>query len=225
MLSKGGTKELNYPRSKSAIVVLEGFGVLIVTHAIGGYYCGPWLAETFIELPQVTVAMLSSSSISPVIALIYLGLRTKFIPRFNVKKETFISLLPIIVMAWIVVFVSVLLYGKESLFGQEILKTLPPYYYLNLFLVVLFGPLLEETLSRGYFFEILKQSWGNTKALLLSSVLFVIPHSIWGSLDISLFFIFLFSIVFTLAYIMGGLVTAILVHAFVNFYLFYLNTG
>ena len=118
---------MDFSKRKSTTVVLEGFVIFLIAHALGGYYCAPKLAEAFPTMPQLTVAMLSSSTISPGIALLYLALRTKFIPRFNIKREAFISILPGIIMAWIVVFVSVLLSGKESPFGQEILKTPPPY--------------------------------------------------------------------------------------------------
>jgi membrane protease YdiL (CAAX protease family) len=208
---------------KSVIIVLEGFGVLIAFHAIGGYYCAPKVVEVFPEIPLITVSMLFSSAMSPVIAIIYLALRTKFIPKFTIKKEIFTYILAGIVMAWIVVFISVLLSGKESSFAQEILKTPRPYYYLNLFLFILWGPLLEETLVRGYFFEILRQKLNDIIALVFSSILFVIPHGIWGIFSINLFFIFMYSVIFTLMYIQGGLIVSISVHAFVNFYLLYLN--
>lgn len=216
---------MDYSKIKSVIIVLEGFGALIAFHAIGGYYCAPKVAGVFPKLPLLTVSMLSSSAISPVIAIIYLALRTKFIPKFTIKKEIFMYILAGIVMAWIVVFVSVIVSGKGDVFTQEILKTPYPYYYLNLFLLILWGPLLEEILFRGYFFEILRQKLNNTRALLFSSILFVIFHGIWGGYGINLFFIFLYSVIFTLMYIQGGLIASISVHALVNFYLLYLNTG
>lgn len=207
------------------VIVLEGFGILIISHAIGGYFCAPKLAEVFSKLPLLTISMLSSSAISPIIAIIYLALRARFIPKFSVKREILMYILSGIVMAWIVVFINVLVLGKGDTFTQEILKTPHPYYYLNLFLLILWGPILEEILFRGYFFEILRQQLNNTMALLFSSILFIVSHGIWGAFGINLFFIFLSSIIFTLLYIQGGLIVSISVHAFVNFYLLYLNMG
>lgn len=210
---------------KSILVALKGFGILIIAHAVGGavgvYLLAPRLA--FYGIPLVTVAMLSSSAISALVAIIYLKLTTKFFPNFSPKKAIFLYLFSGIFASWIVSLPQVLLLGKESAFIQDILKTSYPYYYLNLFLFILWGPLLEETLYRGYFFEILRRDWGNGKAFLFSSILFVFFHGLWGTFNINLFFIFFYSAIFTLLYIEGGLVASIIVHSFVNFYLVYLN--
>lgn len=211
-------------KTKSAIVVLEGFGVLIASHAIGGYYLAPLLAEVIPKLSSLTIAILSSTAISPFLATIYLAVRVRFVPKFNIKKEALLYLPSGIILAWIVVFINVLLSGKENPYAYEVLKSPQPYYYLNLFLITIWSALLEEILNRGYFFEILRVRWGDTQALLLSSIIFVMPHGMWGSFDISLIFIFLYSVIFTVIYMRGGLIIAILVHAFVNFYLLYLNT-
>lgn len=216
---------MSLSKGKSVITVLEGFGILLVAHAIGGYCFSQRLASVFNKMPLVTVEMLSSSAVSPIVAIIYLAWRCKFVPKFSISRETFLCFIAGIVLVWIVAFVSLLYFDRRIPFAQEIIKTNYPYYYLNLFLVVLWGPLLEETLVRGYFFEILKGSWSNTTALLLSSILFVIFHGIWGTFDISLLLILLYSIIFTLIYIEGGLIASIVVHAFANFYLTYLNQG
>lgn len=210
---------------KSITIVLEGFGILILSHIVGGYFCAPKLAEVFSELPLLTISILSSSAISPIVAIIYLALRAKFIPKFSVKREILMYILSGMVMAWIVVFLSVLVSGKGDTFAQEILKTPHPYYYLNLFLLILWGPILEEILFRGYLFEILRQQMNSAVALLFSSVLFIGLHGLWGVFGINLFFIFLYSVIFTLLYIQGGLIVSILVHVFVNSYLLYLSTG
>lgn len=213
-------------KKKSAIVILEGFGIFIAAHAVGGYFFAPRIEDVFFKFPQITAAMLSSSAISPLLAIVYLTLKIKFIPQFNLRRNMFPYLLSGMILSWMIVFVSMLfLEMKRIPLLQEILRIPHPYFYfyLTLFLFLIWGPFLEETLYRGYFFEILKQSWGNTKALLFSSVLFVIPHGIWGSFDISLLFTFLFSVVFTMTYMRGGLVASILVHTFVNCYLLYLQ--
>ena len=217
---------MNLSKGKNIIVVLEGFGILIISHAVGGYYFSPKLAEVFSKVPLVTIEMLSSSAISPIIAIIYLIWRTNFVPklRLSIRKETLLYFLSGIVLVWINNFIGMLFFwDKEMPLAKEILNVTTPYYYLNLFLVILWGPALEETLTRGYFFEILRRNWGTTIALLLSSLLFVIFHGMWGTFDWGLLFIFIDSVIFTMMYIEGGLVTSILVHSFVNFYLTYLN--
>jgi len=106
-------------KRESIRIVLEGFGVVIVVHALGIHYIAPLLAEIFLKLPYVTIAMLSSSSLSPLIAITYLIFRVKFIPEFFIKKEKLLYLLSGVVMAWIAVFVNVLFLGTDSLYLRE----------------------------------------------------------------------------------------------------------
>ncbi|MBI4655088.1 MAG: CPBP family intramembrane metalloprotease [Nitrospirae bacterium] len=215
---------MDLTKSKSLIVVMEGLGILLAAHAMGGYYLAPRLAEVFFKMPLLTIAMLSSSAISPLIALVYLALRTRFLPIFIVKREGFLYLFGGLISAWMVIFFSTLFLDMKNIpLKEEVLRTPHPYLYPTLFLLLLWGPLLEEILNRGYFFEILSQNWGRTKAVLFSSVLFVIPHGLWGYFDRSLIFIYLNSIIFTLIYMRGGLIPSTLVHAFVNSYMLYFD--
>jgi len=176
---------------------------LIAAHAAGGYYFAPLLEEKFPQLFFSNVMMLSSSAISPLIAIVYLAVRVKIFPKVSINKRVLTYLLSGVIMAWIIAFTSVLLGGMETPFE---LKVPHPYYYLNLFLIVLWMPILEEILNRGYFFEILRQDRGGKMALLFSSILFVLLHGIWGRIDMSLIFIFLYSVIFTLVYMKGGLI-------------------
>lgn len=220
---KGIKCKLLNSKFKSISVVLEGFIISIIVHIVSGYYFTHKLAEILLDFPPITIALLSSPAISPVIAIIYLAFRAKFFPKFSANREVLLYSLSGIIAAWLVIFIKILLLGKEISLAKEVLETPQPYNYLNLFLIILWGSLIEETLYRGYFFEILKQNWNSKMAFLFSTILFVIDHGIWWSFDIYLFFIFLYSVIFTLTYMKGGLIASILVHVFVNFYLFYLN--
>ena len=212
---------MNYSKCKSILIALEGFIVSIAAHAAGGYYFAPLLAERFPQLFFSNIMMLSSSAISPLIAIVYLAVRVKFFPKVSINKRVLTYLLSGVIMAWIIAFTSVLLWGMGTPFE---LKVPHPYYYLNLLLIVLWIPILEEILNRGYFFEILRQDWGDKIALLFSSILFVLLHGIWGRIDMSLIFIFLYSVIFTLVYMKGGLIASIGAHSFVNLYLAYLTS-
>ena len=128
-----------------------------------------------------------------------------------------------VIISWLVIFVELLFLTKEIPMAQKILQTPEPYNYVNLFLLILWGPFVEETLYRGYFFEILREKLNDPIAIIFSSLLFVLFHGMWGQFSISLIFIFLFSLIFTIMYISGGLIASISVHAFTNFYLTYLN--
>jgi len=216
-------KNPNYTRERSAVMIIMAFGVFLIAHAIGGYSFAPKLADAFSEVPRLTIGMLASSSVSPIIAIIFLLVTTKFIPHLDIKKETIECIVAGFMLGWLFVFLEVLILGREMSLVVDILKTPRPYYYVNLFLVVVLGPILEETLFRGYFFELLRHSWANGRAFLFSSSLFVLFHGLWGGIDAGLFFIFIYSAIFTLLYIQGGLIASIMTHSFVNFYLTYLN--
>jgi membrane protease YdiL (CAAX protease family) len=214
---------LSDDKRKTAVFVAFGFIFQVVSHEIGGYCLAPRLAEVFPKVPLLTLGMLSSSAISPLIAITYFFLISKFVPRIAIDKNVIFVSLSGIVLAYFVILGDILFIGRYIQLAQDIISVKGKWYYLTLFLLIVWGPLLEETLYRGYIFEILRKNWGNVLATLFSSILFVIFHGIWGELNFSLVFIFLYSILFTCIYIQGGLVSSVLVHSFVNSFLFYVN--
>ena len=117
--------------------------------------------------------------------------------------------------------------------AQAILEAYPYYFELNLFLSIIWGPFIEEVLFRGYFLEILKSSWSVKASILVSSLLFTIGHK--GLAEIllngkwhyimSVLMIFLSSVVFSAAYIRGGLLAAAIIHMFANLYFFIITKG
>ncbi len=216
---------MNSSNRNNISIVIEGFAILLVAHALGGYYVAPKIADAFPMIPMLTIAMLSSSAVSSPVAIVYLAIRTRVVPKIAISREMLIYVFLGIVASWFVAVTSILVFGKNIPFVQEILEIKYPYFFPTLFLLIVAGPVLEETLARGYFFEILKKSLSNVQAILFSSVLFVLPHGIWGVFDINLLFIFLYSVIFTYVYMRGGLIASIVVHAFVNLFLVYLNVG
>lgn len=214
---------MDYSKIKSLIVVLEGFVVLIVAHAIGGYYLAPELSEFCPQVPRLIIAMLATSASSSVVAIIYLAFRANFLPELSIRKMTFKFLFVGMAMASISVFVITLVLPAKISLAQKIITMPQSYFFLSLFLLLMWGPFIEEILCRGYFFEILRRNWGTVIAMLISSVLFTLPHGLWGTFSIAILFIFINSIIFTLSYIWGGLASSILVHIFVSSYMFYLN--
>ena len=206
--------------------VVEGFALLVISHRLANQYLVSSLVKIAPDLPWITAGMIVAT-LSPVTASIYMMLRMRYIPPLFVKTQTLVAVIGSVILAWLVLFLEALFLGKEMPLAQEMLQA-QPYLHLMLFLLIVWGPLWEETLYRGYFFETLKQPCGDTLALLFSSFLFAGFHGIFifiyeGSVGYDLVFIFLTSIVFTLAYVQGGLTAAVVTHAFVNFYLAYLN--
>ena len=95
-------------------------------------------------------------------------------------------------------------------------------YLMYLFVLIGLGPVAEEILNRGCFFEVLRKSWGDWAALRMSTVLFVIPHLIWSPSmflnPVSILFLILASVLYTYLYMEGGLVPSIVAHMSWNFY-------
>lgn len=215
---------MDVSKRKNTFVIIEAFLIWLIVHAIGGYYFAPKLAEVFPKTPPLVIGLLSSSAISPLAAMVYLALRTRFIPKFIIKKEMSFYIPAGIIGAWVVAYTNLFVSSNKIPFAQEIHGVAHPYFYFTLFLVLIWGPFLEETLNRGYFFELLRTNWGDALALLFSSTLFVLFHGIWGGFSINLLFIFLYSVIFTAVYMGGGLVASIAVHASINLYLLYVGS-
>jgi membrane protease YdiL (CAAX protease family) len=220
---------LGLSKSKSLFLVLEGFVLEIAVHWAFAEYFGLQLVKLNPNIPW-SVAGTFSSTLSPLIATVYMGLRLRCFPVIMIKPQTSLSAGIAILLAWFVLLFQTAALGQDDPFSREILKTRsqPTYFYLSIFVVVAWGPFLEEILNRGYFFGPLRTTWGDTAALLISTFLFVTFHAIflaiyYGGVGYELLFIFLHSIIFTASYIRGGMAAAILTHMFVNFYLLYLN--
>lgn len=214
--------ELNC-KIKSLFLVLGGFICLNIAHFVFGHLLEPLLYSIFPSIPKISNAIISSSSISPVIAIIYFIITTKRYPILIFDKNLFPHILAGLFLAWLVFFLNMIVSQREIPFAQNIISSPKPFLYINIFLVVIWGPLLEEILCRGYFYEMLRKSWSDKYAFLLSSLLFVIPHGIWGSFDINLIFIFLYSGIFTIVYTNGGIVASVIVHSSVNAFLLLIN--
>lgn len=144
-------------------------------------------------------------------------------PDLHLRKEIMLSAIAGIILSWMVTFFSRMGFGPNIRLGPEIAKLTSMYRYFAVFLIVLWGPFLEEVLARSYFFELLRRQLGAALGLIISSMLFLVPHGIWGGFDFALIFIFLYSAVFTFVYIQGGIIASIIVHAFVNSYLVYMS--
>lgn len=203
--------------------LFEAIGVLLISHLVGGYFLGPLIARVFNNIPLVTVEIVSSSALSPLVVLLYLALRIGWVGKLNINREVLMYALAGITMSFFLVFIEAILLGKDITFAQEIIDAPRPYSYLNMFLVIMLGPIAEEVLFRGYIFEIMQDTWGKTFACIGSTMVFVILHGLLGSFDASLIFIMLYSVIFLITYLQGGLVSSISVHVFVNSYLIYLN--
>lgn len=209
-------------------IVIETYIVLITFQAIGIYLFADVLSKIFTNAPVLTINILSSSAISPVLALIYIGFRKKFIPNNIYSKETITVSLSGIVLTWLICIAEIFIFGKRNIFIENLLSTSSIYYYVNLLWFVIWAPFVEESLFRGYIYELLRFR-GEIFAILISSLLFSLPHAIFSGYSpdvlilIEICFIFIRSVVFTIMYKHGGLLSAIICHSFANLYFVLLN--
>jgi|SRR5208283_2511412 len=142
----------NCEKKKKLLQVFEGFAIFIIVHAIGRHYIYPQLVEYYPYVPRVTMALLSSSAISPVFAIFYLAFRSRHFPEcFVDKKNIFLVVVAGAMALWLLFFAELLFFNKSTIIVRAILKTSESTYYkFNFFLYVFWTPLIEETLFRGY---------------------------------------------------------------------------
>lgn len=211
-------------RGKELRLVAEGFCILTAAHLLPRLILGPLFRSILPEAPQELIAVLTSSAISPVIASFYLFVRTRLFPRVSISLETLYTAIAGIVAHWILDIVVLMIGGSASLASRSyLLSNVTIWNIMLIFIRTIWGPLIEETLFRGYFQEILMSKWGsNIKPLLATSLLFTIPHLAYVHelADIVPFFIYIFisSMIFGAVYIRAGLLAAFLVHSSSNLY-------
>jgi CAAX protease family protein len=85
------------------------------------------------------------------------------------------------------------------------------------FVVCVLGPFLEEVLFRGYILQLLMDSGSKVWAVLMTALLGMLIHVVSNLNPEQMFSIFIAEIIFSAAYIRGGLGAALIVHALVNF--------
>lgn len=96
-----------------------------------------------------------------------------------------------------------------------------PYRLFTITYAVVLAPLMQQTFFLGFFFENLRKNWGTSIAALatLSSLLLFYFSTLNGITPA--IFLIIFQMVFLISYIRGGLGSAILIHSFLNIYLYY----
>jgi membrane protease YdiL (CAAX protease family) len=223
-------------RNKAALILLEGYIVHLIVYAVGGYYLAPQIEWTFHDLPSSTASMLFSSILSQVGGILYLLFRLSCFPSFMVNKHCLKDAAAGFIAIWLIIFLNLLMFGEEHSLVRKSLSVQGNYVYLNIAIVVILGPVLEEVLYRGYILKTLARFWSNNSAVLISTILFVITHAIWtfrnypdvlsliisAKIGLGLIFIFLYSLVYSYSYLICGLPISILLHVFTNSFLFYL---
>lgn len=212
--------ELVIARYKYLIYVTEIVVILIISYAVGGLLLGPWLSDIFPSAPNRTIGMLSSSTFSPLATSLYAMARFKNIkPSIN-KRDTVRYTLIGIVLSAATSLASLYIVGNHVISINEIWSLGRGYFIVSVFLLTVLGPTLEEILFRGYLYELLAKELSSILSLIIVSLLFYLIHAILGGFSIGTFFTLIFSVVFTFAYINGGLIASMISHILANTLLF-----
>jgi len=95
-------------------------------------------------------------------------------------------------------------------FSENNLQILP------VIIFVIYSPLLEEILYRGYIQQLLLESTSTTRAVLITAALGTLSHLINYHGILQLTVVFFSATIYCLAYIRGGLSAAIIVHSVHN---------
>ncbi len=212
-------------KKNSAFFVVEGFVVLVLAHICGGY-----VASTLIEkgsnIPPLSLYIIFTSALSPVVAIIYLVFRTHIILPILISSNIFKATIAGVIFMWLVAFIQIIFIGRDMYLSPKLLEVSHPFDYINIFLCVCWAPLVEEALFRGYFLNMLMRKWGLWIAILASSTLFVVAHLLFApgtSNTINMALLFTRSIIVSFAFIQGGFIAAVLVHSFNNLYFLIFN--
>ena len=108
------------------------------------------------DSPKLTINILSSSAISPIAAIVYMGVKQKYIPSHIINRETFFTSISGIMLTWLVCLIEVFIFGPSNAFIKQIISTASLYYYINIFWFLIWGPSIEEIFFRGYIYEKLR---------------------------------------------------------------------
>ena len=138
----------------------------------------------------------------------------------SLKDSLVIGLVGIVIIWFVSVIYAILLTGLKSddPFTQTTINLPFPYFQLQGLFIVGIGPVLEELLMRGYFFEILRKKWNVVIALLITLVFSTILHF---RFDVGVIDILIMQTIFTFLYLHGGILSSTLAHALGNYYIVY----
>lgn len=140
---------------------------------------------------------------------------------FYFGKYTIISALVGILVSWWFLR-SINKYFSENLISEEFSKMNIVQLIIGIVLIGIIAPTLEEIIIRGYFFQSIKDHLGTSLGWIMSVLLSLIIHLIGVTTLSSVLIIYLLGgiIIVTAVYQVGKIPAAIIVHGFINIYMF-----
>ena len=205
--------------------VFIGFFILIISLSLGNLIFSKFYNSAQKDIPILFYELIVLSA--TMISIFYMVWKYKFIPKFikrSFKESIMISGAGIVIIWFLWLFFLTNYYqGKSSsLFVQSLLNLPTKKFIIGSILTIILGPMLEEILDRGFFFELMKIRWNTTISLVITLLFSLITHV--GTIHNNVDFIFhiLNVIIFSVLYMKGGLLASILPHMFVNLYSVYI---
>jgi membrane protease YdiL (CAAX protease family) len=205
---------------KVSLIIAFGSFVYWSIAITGEYVIAPILISTFSGISQFAIFTLTSSLLPTAITSVLLFSFLQKRPPIIISTEGFLrDSFGFIVGTWLLIFLIILFFDVERGLSLEIFSTRDR-VSLGFILVtlILLGPMLEEYIFRGVYLEYMVPVLGLIPSTIVTSIIFIGYHAIWIGISVVLLILFIFSILFSLAYVRGGLVGSFIVHSFVNFY-------
>lgn len=137
------------------------------------------------------------------------------------RRDAALLLLAILIEFWVFgLFVGI--EGLKSDFHKSSQELLPSLYWADVFIIILWVPLVEEMVFRRYFLEIQRQHYSTGIAILITACVATFFH-FQGSF-LPLLWTFPQQMFLSLLYVRSRLGVAVLVHAFVNALVLFLSS-
>lgn len=219
MVDVGGQR-LVFSRYKYLIYSADTVLLFMMFHAIGGFLLGPWLSNILPFVPNKTISMLSSSTFSPLATIIYAAIRFNNIKPNIYNRHTIKYATIGITLSATISLASIYVVGNHVMAINEIWSLSSGFFIASVLLLTIVGPIMEETLFRGYLYELLVIKLSKISSLIIVSLIFYLIHAVLGGFSLGTIFTLAFSVAFTFAYINGGLFASILSHVAANTLLF-----
>jgi membrane protease YdiL (CAAX protease family) len=188
-----------------------------------GFFLIPLLHKIFPSLSRITLNF-CLPVLSVLIPATYLGFRYGWIrlSDFLLRGSDYLVLLAAISILFVrfSLVPSQSPHGASTLYGQT-MSQLPPFeYFLALFALLIYGPLLEELLLRKYVFEIFRNNYSVFWAVIFTSFCGTILHIDFENDTYALIKIFVYSLFYTVVYLKSRLGGSFFIHGLANLFIY-----
>jgi len=206
----------------NAFIVAEGFIVFVVIKLLM-IVLATVLVGMLSNANKTTIYVLTSGIFSTLLAILYLWIRTKYMPKIKIHYDSIMYSIAGVIFMWFFLYIGLLFFGFNDVYIKKLIGVSGVYKYINVFWFAIWSPVTEELIFRGYFLEMLSHK-KPVIALLITSLLFVTLHIIFSLnpynylMIISCASFFIFSMIVGFVYLHAGLMPAIIVHMFSNIY-------